>query len=555
VELFSQIIAVGDPKDRRNPKELDDAISRLQPMGLLEHLCRIGIELTDLPHENATAYQLSLIDRYSSPSDFADLREQLTSGALSAITTPDQVANLLLYIIAHTEHGPAPYHYYSIPSDGTLIRTLLLFNYYGLINPETNRFYFDDVRLQIEFSQIAKANERFLNRAYRYLMFFEWSDSLAGRQSKDSLPLRSDMADITHLSSLEYATAAWIIEAFLTEANKLLEIQYPWFNVDAYFKNESGKAKIVTFTELHQFNRDQLRLAFPSGAPSEFCREGFLWLWTHPIYYCDGSNLVVSKDAVDNTVGSGLYYLLFDYYKAKGAGEHLRLTRLFGEFFESYVFDIFRRISDRTKDIVFAERNDAGVKSTDAIVINDDTAMFVEVFSGRVPIGAITGGDPVAMRAALHKCVFKKARQLESNISRFKKGLLKLDGVHCTAVKNIYPLIVMPHAFPRSRDIQSVIDTELKAVGYLQDFAGLEIIESETLEGLEDHLSSEMPLASLIDRKLAEARADSFKNFVIDSGVVPGLRAGARMTKRLDEWIADILGTVNALFPDEKIFS
>jgi hypothetical protein len=158
--------------------------------------------------------------------------------------------------------------------------------------------------------------------------------------------------------------------------------------------------------------------------------------------------------------------------------------------------------------------------------------------------------------AALRKSVFKKAKQLHDNIERFRTGKLTFPAIDPHAIRAIYPVIIVPAAFPRSLEVQVAIDSHLRASGLLSTVRGLEIIESETLEGIEEHMQGAKRLHQLIDEKLRDPtyRVSSFKNFLIAADAVPGLRIGTVPAQRLKRWIGDVVAIVHQWVPSEGVF-
>ncbi len=556
--LYSQTIIVADVANARDPRELDEVLASLHPAGLVEHLVQIGIVLSELPHERSQLYQLSLLERYAPETDLAaDIRAKIESGAWCVVTTGDQVANLLLYVIATLGEVGTEAPFDDFPRDGLFIKALLLFNRYGLIDPERNDFFDAAAALGTTFAQLRSSTDRFLNVAYRYMEFLDWAESAAAHGHVDALPVAQDLERAVGMPSIDYVAAAWIADAYFSEGRKLIGVGYPWLDVRKYFPPGSDVAKIVAYLDLNAFCREDLRRAIAADHPREFCRNGYAWLRTRPLYKAGDRYLLASKAALENTVGAGVFFRLFDYYKNCGvAHQHLKLTRLFGFFFEEYVWSIVARIAAATGGRPEREVVARGIASTDVVLFEDDVAVFIEVFSGRVPTEAYIGVSDEKIAAALHKSVFKKAKQLHDNIERFRAGTLRFPAIDAGRIRAIYPVIVVPAAFPRSAEVQAAIDNHLLGRGLLRDMRGLEIIEAETLEGIEEHMRGASRLHRLIDAKLGDPvyRASSFKNFLIAGAALPGLRIGSVPKQRLDRWMHDVIAVINRWVPAEGVF-
>jgi hypothetical protein len=555
--LYSQTIIVADVANPFDPRELDEVLALLTPFGLLEELARIAVELAELPYEQSQQYQLTLLDRYAPNTDLAaDMRTKIESGAASTITTSDQVANLLLYVIATSGDVVANRPAGEFPRDGGLIKALIQFNRYGLIDPNSTQFFDSATSLGTTFAQLRSSTDRFLNVAYRYMTFLDWSESAAAQAHVDALPLVRDLERALGMPYTEYVAAAWLADAYFSEGRKLSGVDYPWLHVEKYAPTGNVN-KLVAYLEMNSFGREDLRHAIVSDQPREFCRNGYTWLLKRPLYNAGGRYLLASKSALENTVGAGLYYKLFQHYKDCGMQhQHLQLTRFFGTFFEEYVWSLISRMAAATGGRAHREIVGRGMRSTDVVLFEDDVAVFFEVFSGRVPTDVLVEMSEEKITAALQKSIFKKAKQLHDNIDRFRTGGLRFPDVDADKIRSIYPVIVLPAAFPRSSEVQTVIDNHLRACGLLTGVRGLEVIESETLEGIEEHVHDAVRLHRLIDAKLGDPvyRASSFKNFLIGSDALSGLRIGSVATKRLDRWIGEVIAVVKQWFPREQLF-
>lgn len=209
-----------------------------------------------------------------------------------------------------------------------------------------------------------------------------------------------------------------------------------------------------------------------------------------PLYRLSNDNcfLLDLKSLVDNCT-EGVFWMAFDKTQP-GSIERSGLRGYWGRLFERYVHHILLSYFPKTflapRLFVGDEEKFCGV---DFIVIDPESAIFIEVTNSSVPTFKLLGANWTEQKKSLDYVLFKtqdgkegKAFKIANAIKEFRAGRLSLRGINPKTIKKIYPVLVMEHGFPQFPPITSEIRKEIAAKTGMSEAEYFEIWDIEELE-------------------------------------------------------------------------
>lgn len=156
---------------------------------------------------------------------------------------------------------------------------------------------------------------------------------------------------------------------------------------------------------------------------------------------------------------------------------------------------------------------DGAPPSPDAIVVIHSSKglalAFVEVKSSRPKYVDMVTGDTAALRIHWGDRLIgdagnpKAVRQIDRAIDEFRKGNLELDGVSCTAVERIFPVVVTLDQWPLRATLYQRFADDVRSAGLLSQ-AGvvpIEVFSCEEVEMLVGAAENGSSLGELLDRR------------------------------------------------------
>lgn len=250
--------------------------------------------------------------------------------------------------------------------------------------------------------------------------------------------------------------------------------------------------------------------------------EGFHKVMERPFLRMRGRYFLLHPRAMENALAAGVFYA------ALPAGKYQDYFAYVGQFFQEYIADILQRIAHAggyvySGELCYVRSSDGmTVASNDHFLFQDGALLFFEDRYARIPKQLLTTLDPAAITTALDQRVLCKSEQLARNIVAYLSGDFEVPGVDRASVSAIYPVLVLPHAFPRGPAIQAYFDAftqQAKSLASGEPAATIkpfEIMEAEALEGLAG-LEQLPAIHEILDRKFdrEDSRCDFFKNHLI----------------------------------------
>ncbi len=222
----------------------------------------------------------------------------------------------------------------------------------------------------------------------------------------------------------------------------------------------------------------------------------FLAIKAHPLLRRDDEAfLLLSFPYLFERLTTGIYWIIFDYLGTQGGNLHLQFSRYVGRIFQTYVEELVEQIHlrqgngderllrDQPYETKLGER-----RTPDVMVFGKDYAIIIEASATRIQAKKTTSqGIPEAFQADCEKMIFDNVRSLENFINDFRTGVCTLEGIDASAIRTIYPIIVLIEELPQFWVIDDYIAREIQTKGFLSDkgIAPLSILDIDDLESLE----------------------------------------------------------------------
>lgn len=338
----------------------------------------------------------------------------------------------------------------------------------------------------------------------RTAAFMQWSETAEARQSPNCLPVSTDIARFFDVSWMEFAASAYVMlsryAALIDWA--AVEREKIFFAPDVYLQNLKEDAPLRRWLHANTISVEMLADAWRNDGSVSFASAGPLW--RTPMIGSEDTMFIASPSLLTNAMGEGVYFALFDSYgiETGDSKKKLRLSRFYGEFFESYITTILQRAYAGHSDTdVYPNFSYSGGDSTDIIIIEGRDVFFVEVVSKRMKvIDSILKLDEQAILDDIAEGVVKKIRELHKHIGNFRERLL-LPDVSRPADQRIFPIVVSPNDWPRIRILSEILPNLQSEEGLLSDTQPLELLDAGEVESLESDIKRGLRVGDLLARK------------------------------------------------------
>jgi hypothetical protein len=452
------------------------------------------------------------------------LLDALRATPNAVIITEEHLAMLFRLVLEHgpQDRGDVGPDYYD-----AMLRALLMLNTLDASEAEANGA--NNTFVRTELRSLTYDTENPADVIERYARFLEWSRSPAALNSDNYLNLDEDMLRFFGMSYDEYAAAIFAFWSYYASiaSSKELAARKPFVDYAATIASMTDHSVLDRF--LARFSTDLERLLADFQKEHEtLSGAGLRPLLQTPLVRCPAGIIAPYPRHLRNLLGTGLFFALMDSYRdAAGPDPKARkdavdrFTRFFGEFFEDYVVQRFDETYRTANAKLYTEREyQPGVKSTDLVIIEDETAIFIEVVAKRFNyMTSIQKLDPKAITRDIDSMVVEKVEQLDRNVRDFREGVLIYPGVDAAAITRIYPIVATVQPIPQNVGITTVIAASVAEKGYLADTEPLQFLAAEEIEMLGPAFASGYSLESLLSKKTADSfwRTQSVRNFVVTS--------------------------------------
>lgn len=402
---------------------------------------------------------------------------------------PSLVSTLLKYALVYGNDGDdVPYYAFD-----NLIRSFALVNEkYGsahrVAHAANERLAF----LHYELESMLEFHENVSSVIARYYQFMRWAQSDPRLSDPDFVPVDVDFRRFFGMSYEEYAAAAFGLIAPFMQRYTLdrWQDQAATVNLDILTS---------TLTDRHHFEELLTTLSIDlKSAIEQLKREDNAFglsdlrlFIEHPLLRLNDFVFACPYQGfLRNRLGTGLYFALFDKYRAEGRKQHLRFASFFGHFLEQYLFGLVEGGSRSQPDVrVFPEQRYRTARgesrSSDIIVVQGDTALFLEVTRSRFKLDkTLCDRDEESLKEDIDQGFVTKARQIDESIKEFRRGAYRLGAVDPGEISKFIPVIVTEQDLPQLISLPELIHTSIREAKLLQGVGTLQILAADDIEAL-----------------------------------------------------------------------
>lgn len=510
-------------------ERLSSLVAPLDRSLMVELLSRGAIDLYwNLTRITIPEAQEQFIATLGEDSLADDVRAMLAESNERIMVDPITLSTTIAFVLSRAEGNARPQ---------SVLKLIGALSFETLREPGTSTMRYDGVASL--FASANLASERYLNIVWRLHELIQFARSAEGRAHHAYVDL-----DAAFGQYLGMAYEDWIAALIM------LEVLFNAPASEARGRPSLSLAALHTVDSAGLIRRVLSRLTASSDKVTAVIdREPFPSLRTavanlfqsQPFVELESDRVAIAApQALDNAAALGWLYAIADARRIEDPKLSQQLWIFFGAFFESYIAKIFGRVATATGGQMWCSLPvDWG--DLDVAMVVGDALILCEVVSGR--IAAKVFDDPTndtLIDEQLSKVLYEKATQVGEHARLFCAGELILPGLDSQQIRTIYPLVVQYHSIPREEPMQQRIDQHLQAAitGCDQRVRSIEIIGSETIEGLEQYLRSGISIGDLIDEKLGDrsTAAMSFKNFLFHRHSELPLRLPDDVAEEVKAW-------------------
>jgi hypothetical protein len=379
--------------------------------------------------------------------------------------------------------------------------------------------------LRLEVQSIITSDEKLRHILYRQDRFFEWVGALAP-EDPDFLPVSADLKRFTGLDYKEYIAASYcVFIQFLTVKNSQdAAVQGVFKSLKGMYATLSDPSYIDTWLSRFSLSVDDMRTRLATS-PTTFRTADLVPFLERPIVVAQQDVLICPVPLfLTNVAGTGLYFALFDGYKAEDEQKMNRLARLYGRFLEIYCREIVEWASDGLA-LQFSGNEpyktpQGQVLATDIVIEDEsDTATFLEISKKRFNLlKTAVHADMPGLSLDLDQMIIEKAAQVGKYIADLEQGRHTLPKPATAAI----PVIVTGQDVPGLLGISALIREKLEAAKPFEDVqmnvSPLTWMSIDELESLAIAFDGKLNLREFLQGKIGHAdpvaRASSIRNYL-----------------------------------------
>lgn len=364
-----------------------------------------------------------------------------------------------------------------------------------------------------------------------YQLFFSIAKRSNLRKSSNYIDItnvfeKATSFDLEIYYSLGFAVLTQFVQADIRKG-KLKPNKF-FINKNVYFRDiKMSKKRAVEFLNKLSITPKEFRKEFPKELKkTSSLYYSFILMRQKPMikvnrYIYFPTSLKFLKEKIT----AGIYWEIVDFLK--GARKD-KFFRFFGEIFEEYVKDLFKRIYPQKSFLVkrcFFEQKygkKAVKRTSDVMLVYGNEAIFIEANASRLRmVETAVAGDIDAFRKDLDKVIFASAKQLNRVIKDFRNNEFNLNGLNFTQITRIYPIILTISPVPQFDLLWlEEIEKKLKLLGYLQcrNIASLQIIDIEEMEMIEALMQNGFSFLDILKNKINDKKYiyKPMKNYLLE---------------------------------------
>jgi hypothetical protein len=361
---------------------------------------------------------------------------------------------------------------------------------------------------RIELRGTSVDPEKITDVIRRWTAFIDWSKTAEARASGNFIDVDALCADALGMSYTEWVTAAWAFTipfTIIQSAPDGSRRYDPFIDPQRTIKSFAQHAQLEHFFAAASIDLNTAKNRLDTIITTSLSElEVFM---ERPLVTTDFGTCCPVPRFLPALAGNALIFRLGSYLDGHGGGSG-RLRAFWGEFLESYVFDLVSAATNQNAAQLFREKKygTPEKKSSDVSIFTGNAAVFIDVTATRFRLrDSVVGLDDQAAEEDLERFIVHKIRDEVARCARdFRAGELQFAGIDSAAIDRIYALAVSPQSVPRMIGITESLDRMMPGVpnGLTQwDFFDLNEIEF-----LATAFPGDLNLADVIAAK----RADEF---------------------------------------------
>lgn len=508
-------------------------VAPLDRVALAEQLSEAAVAFYwDLSRVTLPEAQANFIASVGTDALASSILAQLAENDDLIIVEPVSLSTTLAFVLAHAR---------GVAKTQSTLKLIGAVTFETLRKPGTSEMRYDELASLLASARLG--SERYLNVVWRLHELIAYARSPEGKTHHAFVDLDADFRSYLGMTYEDWGAALMMLEILFDKPASSARgrpsiLTVALGAIDSHGTIRSVLLRLTASLTAVRALVDRAELISLREAVSSF-------LLRHPFVEVElGRVVLAAPQALDNALAMGWVYAIADARRMQDPKMSLQLWIFFGAFFESYIGAIFARVAQSISGAVWS-----GVKTAwgdvDVAIADGESLILCEIVSGRMSEAVLN--DPANKRAVeeqLTKVLYEKADQVGEHARRFLTGELTLPGVDHRKIRNIYPLVVQFRSIPREEPMERLIEERTKAAldGCDKRVRGIEILDAESIEGLEQHLRAGIALGRLIDEKLADRTTAvmSFKNFLYFKHPELPLQLPEDISARVKAWQGEL---------------
>lgn len=408
----------------------------------------------------------------------------------------------------------------------TLVKLMLVVNelyglHQGLVGPDSS----DEDLVDVELRGGIIPEGDTTSIVARPFTFLRWADHAEREGTDNWIDVRADFVRLLGMTADEYIVCAalfvlWLVTAtgrLATTTSAVIRIG----ELEGAFRYPEALLRwIATFaTPL-----DAIRDALLAGE-RDYSSASLLPFLRHPLINVDGENIICPlPSTLDNILGAGFYFVLFDAYKSRGEESNAkRFSAMYGRFFEQYVGTLLERIVDTPQSTILLECNYStprGAARTSDFFVLDEARRLVVVEAAKTRLNLQTtliGLDRDSLAADVRRIIVANVRQISRTLGDLRAGRFPFPCRH-EELNGVYALIVAGQRFPGLYGVNRIAERVVREQGGLSDCRAVHVIDIDELEILAAEHDHSLPLGKILEAKAGHAdrfaRSCRLQNFI-----------------------------------------
>lgn len=370
----------------------------------------------------------------------------------------------------------------------------------GIVGPETS----DEDLIDIELLGAILPESDTTSVLARASAFLRWADEQT--QSSDNwIDVRADFARFFGITADEYLVgAAFVVLHFVFASGRLSKLASSTILLSSLERTFSNPQILQRWVALFVAPLDTIRDELVASK-HDYSSASLVTFLRHPLICVDGERIICPlPSTLDNLLGVGFYFTLFDAYKRNDEEQNaLRFASMYGHFFEYYVGTLLDRIASTT---VLRERTyttqRGHVQTSDYFILDDAARLVViEVVKTRLNLQTtLMQRNRKSLVEDIRRIILTNLRQAARTLRDLRAGLFQLPLQHAD-LTGVYLLIVAGQRLPGLYGVNSVISHVLDKEKALTEMQAVHVMDVDELEILAAEHNRTLPLGALLETK------------------------------------------------------